>query len=102
MTKLSNTQRRNLVNKSFGVVQKCIGLGIPVNFGLFQFNTFNHQYLIKRKVKGPRKSFIAKYSKSLLASLSLLPKGAMGKFTVGKLNVKKEELDKMVDVLKTR
>ena len=102
MSKLSNTQRKNLVNKSFGVVQKCIGLGIPAEIGSLQFNTFKQQYFLKRNVKGPRTAFVAKYSKSLLSSLTLLSKGAMGKFTIGKITFEPEELKKMIQVLKKR
>lgn len=102
MGKLTNSQRKNIVNKSFGVIQMVVGLGIPAEIGPLQFNTFNVQSLQKRKRKGPKRSFESTYDKELLMSLNLLPKGAMGKFSVGKISKSKEELDSMVTMLKKR
>ena len=102
MPKLTNTQRANLVNKSFGVVQKVVGIGIPAQFGSLQFNTFNQQYLKQRTGKGPAKSFVSKYDKSLLKSLILLTKGAMGKLTIGKVSLEKKDLIPMIQVLTKR
>jgi hypothetical protein len=102
MTILTDKQRKNLVNKTFGLVQVIIGLGIPVEIGSLQFNTYNNQSLQKRKRKGPKKAFAASYDKELLMEINLLKKGAYGKFTVGKQNIKKEELDNSINVLTTR
>jgi hypothetical protein len=102
MRKLNNTQRKNIVNKSFGVVQAVVGLGIPAEMGPLRFDTFNVQYNQKRQRKGPKRFFVAEWSKALLMKLDILPKGAMGKFSVGKISKTKEEIDSMLKMLKTR
>lgn len=102
MTKLSETQRKKLVNKTFGVVQAIVGLGLPVDIGILRFETFNSQFIQKRQRKGPKKSFKSTYDKDLLMNAKLLKKGAYGKFTVGKISITETEIKNSIQVLTTR
>lgn len=101
MVSLSNTQRKKLVNKTFGIVQVMLGLGLPVEIGSLQFNSYQIQKFQKKKKKDPQKSFHSKYDKKLLMEIDLMPKGAFGKFTVGKISKTKEEVESKITMLKT-
>jgi hypothetical protein len=99
---LNRKQHKELINKTFAIVQKFMGLGIPVQIGSFQFETFNEQRIANRVKKGPICSYPAPYDKNLFMKIKLLPKGAMGKITVGKINYEKEQIDSFIHVLKNR
>ena len=99
---LNRNQHKQLINKTFALVQKFVGLGIPVEIMSLRFETFTHQRLVYRSGKGPLCSFPAPYDKNLFMKVNLLPRGAMGKITVGKIHFEKEQIDGFIHVLKNR